>query len=62
MLEQKKLHYYRDNISMRVFGVLPMVPLFGNICISLIVNGIIGKEIGANGKNGNTIAVPMVQM
>ena len=30
----------------------PMVPLVGNICTNLIVNGTIGKEIGANGKNG----------
>ena len=36
----------------------PMVPLVGNMCIilyQLIANGTIGKEIGANGKNGNTI-------
>ena len=35
-----------------------MVPLLGNIftiCINLITNGTIGKEIGANGKNGNAI-------
>ena len=36
----------------------PMVPLVGNICTictNLIANGTIGKDIGANGKNGNTI-------
>ena len=36
----------------------PMVPLVGNICTigtNLITNGTIGKEIGANGKNGNAI-------
>ena len=27
----------------------PMVPLVGNIGTNLITNGIIGKEIGANG-------------
>ena len=35
----------------------PVVPLVGNICTictNLIANGTIGKEIGANGKNGNT--------
>ena len=35
-----------------------MVPLVGNIftiCTSLITSGTIGKEIGANGKNGNAI-------
>ena len=35
----------------------PMVPLVGNICTigtNLITNGTIGKEIGANDKNGNT--------
>ena len=33
-----------------------MVPLVGTICIctNLIASGTIGKEIGANGKNGNT--------
>ena len=34
----------------------PMVPLVGNIftiCTNLITNGTTGKEIGANGKNGN---------
>ena len=38
--------------TLRVFGVLPMVPLVGNICTigtNLITNGTIGKEIGANG-------------
>ena len=33
-----------------------MVPLVGNIftiCNNLITKGTIGKEIGANGKNGN---------
>ena len=40
-----------------------MVPLVGNICTNLIANGTICKEIGANGRNGNTIGtVPMVQM
>ena len=36
----------------------PMVPLVGNIftiCTNVMSNGTIGKEIGANGKNGNTI-------
>ena len=33
----------------------PMVPLVGNICTNLITNDTIGNEIGANGKNGNTI-------
>ena len=37
----------------------PMVPLVGNICTNLIVIGTIGKEIGANGKNGNTIGTNM---
>ena len=35
-----------------------MVPLVGDICTihtNLIANGTIGKEIGANGRNGNTI-------
>ena len=32
-----------------------MVPLAGNICTNLITNGTIGKEIGANCKNGNAI-------
>ena len=35
-----------------------MVPLVGNICTictNLFSNGAIGKEIVANGKNGNTI-------
>ena len=35
-----------------------MVPLVGNICTictNLITNGTIGREIGANGKYGNTI-------
>ena len=43
----------------------PMVPLVGNICticINLITNGTIGKEIGANVKNGTIPLVPMVQM
>ena len=42
----------------------PMVPLVGNIftvCTNLITNGIIGKEIGANGKMVITL-VPIVQM
>ena len=29
--------------------------LVGNICTNLITKGTIGKEIGANGKNGNAI-------
>ena len=36
----------------------PVVPLVGNIftiCTNLITNGIVGKEIGANGGNGNAI-------
>ena len=40
-----------------------MVPLVGNICpigSNLIANGTIGKEIGANGKNGNTIGTDML--
>ena len=43
----------------------PMVPLVGNICTirtNLITNGTLGKELDANGKNGNLPLVPMVQM
>ena len=44
-----------------------MVPLVGNICTigtNLITNGTIGKEIYANGKNGNAIGTnqPMVPL
>ena len=44
-----------DNACVRGF---PMVPFVGNICTistNLITNGITGKEIDANGKNGNAI-------
>ena len=43
----------RNNACVRGY---PMVPLVGNtftICTNLITNDTIGKEIGANCKNGN---------
>ena len=43
---------------LRAFGVLQWYHLVGNICTictNLIANDTIGKEIGANGKIGNTI-------
>ena len=42
------------NVIARIRGS-PMVPLVGNVCTNLIAKGTIGEEIGANGKNGNTI-------
>ena len=49
-------HCSEKETTMRVFGVLHWYQLVGNIFtirINPITNGTIGKEIGANGKNGN---------